>query len=145
MSDSGPDTAPIGKGLTLGFRKTSLQLDPVQSQRALDLYPQLTISEIARMAIDLVIELKPTPKPPRFILTVEDQEAINRGMEILRGEQIKHNPPWHRVEDSIKEDSTYPQNCPCGDYGRPGHPLNRWCDEYWHRAEDSIQNERNSE
>lgn len=65
---SEPIAAPTPKGLTSTYRKTSLHLDPVQQQRALDLYPLLTLSEIARMAIDLVIELRPVHEPPRFVL-----------------------------------------------------------------------------
>jgi len=48
------------------MRKTSVQLDPEQINRARSLYPTMTISEIARMAIDYVVETKPKPMPPRF-------------------------------------------------------------------------------
>lgn len=79
-------TKLVLKGLTSTYRKTSLHLDPVQQRRALDLYPMLTNSEIARMAIDLVIELKPALKPMGFVITPEQREqflrSIARGMNI---------------------------------------------------------------
>lgn len=51
-------------------------------------------------------------------------ETINERLEM---EKVDH-------EDKLRlndwKSDPYPSNCPCGDYSRPGHPVDRYCDQY---------------
>lgn len=54
------------------------------------------------------------------------EQAVAADALLAAAQKIRAlNPPAQ-----VKGERKYPENCPCGDYGRAPHPLGRWCDEY---------------
>lgn len=53
------DTTRGGQKSRLRLHKTSVQIHPDVKRELADLYPELTISEITRMALQFVLAVKP--------------------------------------------------------------------------------------